>query len=202
MAVQDIAKSRRNMVLIGLIMGMFFSSLEQTVVGTAMPTIIKDLSGFAIFAWVTTAYMICSTTVIPLSGKLADLFGSRFIYLTGWIIFVIGSFLCATAVNMGQLIGYRAIQGIGGGLLMPMSQTIIGMMFTPAQRAKWQGAFGAIFGLSSIVGPFLGGLIVDHISWHWIFLINVPFGLVSTALIFIGMKSMGSPRDKSKKGSY
>lgn len=199
MAVKDIAKSQRNMVLIGLIMGMFFSSLEQTVVGTAMPTIIKELSGFAIFAWVTTAYMICSTTVIPLSGKLADLFGSRFIYLTGWIIFVIGSFLCATAVNMGQLIGYRAIQGIGGGLLMPMSQTIIGMMFTPAQRAKWQGAFGAIFGLSSIVGPFLGGLIVDHISWHWIFLINVPFGLVSTALIFIGMKSMSSPRDKNKK---
>ncbi|BFH17345.1 MFS transporter [Paenibacillus melissococcoides] len=199
MAVEDIAKSRRNMVLIGLIMGMFFSSLEQTVVGTAMPTIIKELSGFAIFAWVTTAYMICSTTVIPLSGKLADLFGSRFIYLTGWIIFVIGSFLCATAVNMGQLIGYRAIQGIGGGLLMPMSQTIIGMLFTPAQRAKWQGVFGAIFGLSSIVGPFLGGLIVDHISWHWIFLINVPFGLVSTALIFIGMKSMGSPRGKNKK---
>ncbi|MBG9792288.1 hypothetical protein ABD76_07195 [Paenibacillus dendritiformis] len=102
MAVEDIAKSRRNMVLVGLIMGMFFSSLEQTVVGTAMPTIIKELSGFAIFAWVTTAYMICSTTVIPLSGKLADLFGSRFIYLTGWIIFVIGSFLCATAINMGQ----------------------------------------------------------------------------------------------------
>ncbi|BFH66378.1 MFS transporter [Paenibacillus dendritiformis] len=199
MAVEDIGKSRRSMVLIGLIMGMFFSSLEQTVVGTAMPTIIKELSGFAIFAWVTTAYMICSTTVIPLSGKLADLFGSRFIYLAGWIIFVIGSFLCATAVNMGQLIGYRAIQGIGGGLLMPMSQTIIGMMFTPAQRAKWQGVFGAIFGLSSIVGPFLGGLIVDHISWHWIFLINVPFGLVSTALIFIGMKSMSSPRDKNKK---
>ncbi|SYX87442.1 MDR family MFS transporter [Paenibacillus alvei] len=197
--VKDHAASRRNMVLFGLIMGMFFSSLEQTIVGTAMPTIIKDLNGFAIFAWVTTAYMICSTAVIPLAGKLADLFGSRFIYLTGWLIFVIGSGLCATAVNMEQLIIYRAIQGIGGGMLMPMSQTIIGMMFSPQERAKWQGVFGAIFGLSSVIGPFFGGFIVDHISWHWIFLINVPFGLLSTVLIFIGMKSIDEPRDRSKK---
>lgn len=197
--VKDHAASRRNMVLFGLIMGMFFSSLEQTIVGTAMPTIIKDLNGFAIFAWVTTAYMICSTAVIPLAGKLADLFGSRFIYLTGWLIFVVGSGLCATAVNMEQLIIYRAIQGIGGGMLMPMSQTIIGMMFSPQERAKWQGVFGAIFGLSSVIGPFFGGFIVDHISWHWIFLINVPFGLLSTVLIFIGMKSIDEPRDRSKK---
>ena len=197
--VKDHTASRRNMVLFGLIMGMFFSSLEQTIVGTAMPTIIKDLNGFAIFAWVTTAYMICSTAVIPLAGKLADLFGSRFIYLTGWLIFVIGSGLCATAVNMEQLIIYRAIQGIGGGMLMPMSQTIIGMMFSPQERAKWQGVFGAIFGLSSVIGPFFGGFIVDHISWHWIFLINVPFGLLSTVLIFIGMKSIDEPRDRSKK---
>lgn len=197
--VKDHAASRRNMVLFGLIMGMFFSSLEQTIVGTTMPTIIKDLNGFAIFAWVTTAYMICSTAVIPLAGKLADLFGSRFIYLTGWLIFVIGSGLCATAVNMEQLIIYRAIQGIGGGMLMPMSQTIIGMMFSPQERAKWQGVFGAIFGLSSVIGPFFGGFIVDHISWHWIFLINVPFGLLSTVLIFIGMKSIDEPRDRSKK---
>ncbi|WP_019420347.1 MDR family MFS transporter [Paenibacillus sp. OSY-SE] len=195
----DPTRSRRNMVLFGLIMGMFFSSLEQTIVGTAMPTIIKDLNGFSIFAWVTTAYMICSTTVIPLAGKLADLFGSRFIYLIGWLIFVVGSGLCATATTMEQLIIYRAIQGIGGGMLMPMSQTIIGMMFTPEQRAKWQGIFGAIFGLSSVIGPFFGGFIVDNISWHWIFLINVPFGLLSTILIFIGMKSVDAPRDKSKK---
>ncbi|MCE5168634.1 MFS transporter [Paenibacillus profundus] len=195
----DPTRSRRNMVLFGLIMGMFFSSLEQTIVGTAMPTIIKDLNGFSIFAWVTTAYMICSTAVIPLAGKLADLFGSRFIYLIGWLIFVVGSGLCATATTMEQLIIYRAIQGIGGGMLMPMSQTIIGMMFTPEQRAKWQGIFGAIFGLSSVIGPFFGGFIVDNISWHWIFLINVPFGLLSTILIFIGMKSVDAPRDKSKK---
>ncbi|UHA74938.1 MDR family MFS transporter [Paenibacillus sp. 481] len=193
------SKRNRNMVLFGLIMGMFFSALEQTIVGTAMPTIIKELNGFEIFAWVTTAYMISSTAVIPLAGKLADMFGSRFIYLIGWIIFVAGSALCATATTMEQLVLYRAVQGIGGGMLMPMSQTIIGMIFSPTERAKWQGVFGGIFGLSSVIGPFFGGLIVDNISWHWIFLINVPFGLISTVLIFIGMKSLDAPRVKGKQ---
>ncbi len=177
------------LVLAGLIIGMFFSSLEQTVVGTAMPTIIGDLNGFSIFAWVTTAYLITTTTVTPIVGKLSDMYGRRKLYLLGVIIFVIGSFLCATADSMQQLIIYRGLQGIGGGMIMPLSQTIIGDIFTAEQRAKWQGAFGAIFGLSSVIGPFVGGFLVDTISWHWIFLINVPFGLLSALLIFIGMKN-------------
>lgn len=176
------------MVLTGLIIGMFFSSLEQTIVGTAMPTIIGDLNGFSIFAWVTTAYLITSTAVTPIVGKLSDQYGRRFLYLTGVIIFIIGSGLCATAETMEQLIFYRALQGVGGGMMMPMSQTIIGDIFTAEQRAKWQGVFGAIFGLSSVIGPFIGGFIVDTISWHWIFLINVPFGLLSAGLIFAGLK--------------
>ncbi|MDX8362399.1 MDR family MFS transporter [Cytobacillus sp. IB215316] len=176
------------LVLTGLIIGMFFSALEQTVVGTAMPTIIHDLNGFSIFAWVTTAYLITSTTVIPIVGKLADLYGRRGLYLLGVIIFMIGSALCATASSMEQLIIYRGIQGIGGGMIMPLSQTIVGDIFTAEQRAKWQGVFGAIFGLSSVIGPFIGGFIVDTISWHWIFLINVPFGILSAVLIFIGLK--------------
>lgn len=157
------------LVLTGLIIGMFFSSLEQTIVGTAMPTIIGELNGFTIFAWVTTAYLIASTTVVPIVGKLSDLYGRRSLYLLGTIIFTIGSFLCATATSMEQLIIYRGLQGIGGGMIMPLSQTIIGDIFSAEQRAKWQGVFGALFGLSSVIGPFLGGLIVDHISWHWIF---------------------------------
>ncbi|EIT86793.1 EmrB/QacA subfamily drug resistance transporter [Fictibacillus macauensis ZFHKF-1] len=178
----------RNVVLIGLIIGMFFSAMEQTVVGTAMPTIIGELNGFSIFAWVTTAYLITSTTIIPIVGKLSDLYGRRSLYLIGTIIFVIGSGLCATASSMEQLILYRGIQGLGGGMIMPLSQTIIGDIFTAEQRAKWQGVFGAIFGLSSVIGPFIGGFLVDTISWHWIFLINVPFGLLSAILIFVGMK--------------
>lgn len=178
----------KRIVLAGLMIGMFFSALEQTVVGTAMPTIIAQLNGFSIFAWVTTAYMIASTTVIPIVGKLSDQFGRRGLYLLGVIIFVISSGLCATATNMEQLILYRGIQGIGGGMIMPLSQTIIGDIFTAEQRAKWQAVFGALFGISSVIGPFIGGFLVDNISWHWIFLINVPFGLISAALIFIGLK--------------
>ncbi|RBW68771.1 MDR family MFS transporter [Bacillus taeanensis] len=178
----------KKLVLTGLIIGMFFSALEQTIVGTAMPTIIGELNGFTIFAWVTTAYLITSTTVVPIVGKLSDLYGRRSLYLIGTILFIIASGLCATAETMEQLILYRGLQGIGGGMIMPLSQTIIGDIFTAEQRAKWQGVFGALFGLSSVIGPFLGGIIVDTISWHWIFLINVPTGLLSAILIFIGLK--------------
>lgn len=178
----------RRLVLIGLILGMFFSALEQTVVGTAMPTIVGELNGFSIFAWVTTAYLITSTTVVPIVGKLSDLFGRRFLYLIGILIFVLGSGLCATATTMEQLVIYRGLQGLGGGMIMPLSQTIVGDIFTAEQRAKWQGVFGGLFALSSIIGPFIGGFMVDHISWHWIFLINVPFGLLSGILIFMGLK--------------
>ena len=195
----DMKKNSINttLVLTGLIIGMFFSSLEQTIVGTAMPTIIGELNGFTIFAWVTTAYLIASTTVVPIVGKLSDLYGRRSLYLLGTIIFTIGSFLCATATSMEQLIIYRGLQGIGGGMIMPLSQTIIGDIFTAEQRAKWQGVFGAIFGLSAVIGPFLGGLIVDHISWHWIFLINVPTGLLSAVMIYVGLKhEMISKKEK------
>ncbi len=179
----------KRLVLTGLIIGMFFSAMEQTVVGTAMPTIIGDLNGFSIFAWVTTAYLITSTTVVPIVGKLSDIYGRRKLYLIGNLIFIISSALCGTAHTMEQLIIFRGLQGIGGGMIMPLSQTIIGDIFTAEQRAKWQGVFGGIYGLSSVIGPFIGGVLVDNISWHWIFLINVPFGLFSTMLIVVGLKN-------------
>ncbi len=177
------------LVVIGLIISMFFSSLEQTIVGTAMPSIIADLNGFTIFAWVTTAYLIASTAVTPIVGKLSDQYGRRFLYLTGVLIFIISSALCATASTMEQLVVYRGLQGIGSGMIMPLSQTIIGDIFTPERRAKWKGVFGAIFGLSSVIGPFIGGFLVDAVNWHWIFLINVPFGLLAAILIFVGLKN-------------
>ncbi|SFJ88994.1 MDR family MFS transporter [Thermoflavimicrobium dichotomicum] len=178
----------RKLILLGLILGMFFGALEQTVVGTAMPTIVDELNGFSIFSWVTTAYLITSTTVVPIIGKLSDMFGRRVLYLLGILIFVLGSGLCATATTMEQLVLYRGLQGLGGGMIMPLSQTIIGVIFSAEQRAKWQGVFGGLFALSSIVGPFIGGFLVDYVSWHWIFLINVPFGLLSGILIFAGLK--------------
>ena len=179
--------SKRNILLIGLILGMFFSALDQTVVGTAMPRIIGELGGLDILSWVTTAYMLSSTTFVPIAGKLADIYGRRIMYVSGLGLFMLGSALCGTSENMTQLIIYRGLQGIGGGILMPMAMTIVGDVFPPDKRGKWQGVMGALFGLSSIVGPSLGGWIVDHTSWRWVFYINLPVGILAAITVFIGL---------------
>lgn len=179
---------KRTLVIIGLLLGLFFSSLDQTVVGTAMPTIIGHLGHIELLTWITTAYLLTSTSVVPIAGKLADIFGRRSLYLIGMIVFIIGSALCGMADSMMQLAIYRAIQGIGGGMLMPLAMTIIGDITTGASRAKFQGMFMAVFGLSSVLGPQLGGWIVDHWSWHWIFYINLPFGVIATGFIWVGLQ--------------
>ncbi|ADG83516.1 MDR family MFS transporter [Thermincola potens] len=179
--------SKRKILLIGLFLGMFFSSLDQTIVGTAMPRIIGELGGLSIMTWVTTAYMLSSTTIVPIAGKLADLFGRRWVYVSGLFIFMLGSALCGTSQNMTQLIIFRGLQGIGGGIMMPMAMTIVGDVFPPDKRGKWQGVMGAIFGLSSIVGPTIGGWIVDNSSWQWVFYINLPVGILAAITIFIGL---------------
>ncbi|MCL6517981.1 MAG: MFS transporter [Alicyclobacillus sp.] len=168
---------------------MLFGALDQTIVGTAMPRIVGELGGLAYMAWLTTAYMLTSTTVVPIAGKLADLLGRRVVYITGLAIFMIGSALCGAAQTMDQLIFFRGFQGIGGGIMMPMAMVIIGDVFTGAQRAKWQGVFGAIFGLSSIVGPQIGGWIVDALSWRWVFYINLPIALAAIVFIAMGLHS-------------
>ncbi|MCZ8519248.1 MDR family MFS transporter [Paenibacillus caseinilyticus] len=168
---------------------MLFSALEGTIVGTAMPRIVGELGGLSLMTWLTTAYMLTSTTVVPIAGKLADLLGRKSVYVTGLLIFMVGSVLCGAAQNMTQLIWYRALQGIGGGVMMPMAMIIIGDMFTGKQRAKWQGVFGAIFGLASVIGPQVGGWIVDSLNWHWVFYINLPVGILATLLIALGLKS-------------
>jgi len=178
---------RRNILLAGLFLALFFASLDQTVVGTAMPRIIGELGGLSIMAWVTTAYMLTSTTIVPIAGKLADLFGRRIIYVIGIIVFMAGSALCGTSSNMTELILYRALQGVGGGIMMPMAMTIVGDVFPPEERGKWQGLMGGIFGLSSVVGPTIGGYIVDNSSWQWVFYINLPVGALAAATIAIGL---------------
>jgi EmrB/QacA subfamily drug resistance transporter len=174
-------------LLAGLIIAMLFAALDGTIVGTAMPRIVGDLGGLGLMTWLTTAYMLTSTTVVPISGKLADLFGRKVVYITGLIIFMLGSALCGTADSMLQLIIYRAVQGIGGGVMMPMAMIIIGDMFTGKQRAKWQGVFGALFGLSSIIGPQIGGWIVDAWNWRWVFYINLPVGIIAVIMIAMGL---------------
>lgn len=187
---------QRNMLLSGLFLALFFSSLDQTVVGTAMPRIIGELGGLSIMTWVTTAYMLTSTTAVPIAGKLADIYGRRMIYIAGLLIFMSGSALCGTSTTMLQLIIYRALQGIGGGIMMPLAMTIVGDIFQPEERGKWQGLMGALFGLSSAVGPTIGGWIVDYYSWKWVFYINLPIGILATVTIYLGLKGEKGLTDK------
>lgn len=188
--------SQRTILVAGLLLAMFFSSLSQTVVGTAMPRIIGELGGLSIMTWVTTAYMLTSTTAVPIAGKLADLYGRRRVYITGLIIFMLGSALCGTSGTMPQLIIYRGLQGIGGGISMPLAMTIVGDIFPPEERGKWQGIMGALFGLSSVIGPTIGGYIVDYSSWNWVFYINLPIGVLATAAIYFGLRNEKILTDK------
>jgi EmrB/QacA subfamily drug resistance transporter len=180
--------NNRTIVLIGLIIAMFFSALDGTIVGTAMPKIVGDLGGLSMMTWLTTAYLLTSTTVVPIAGKLADLLGRKNVYVTGLIIFMVGSALCGMANNMTELIIYRGLQGIGGGIMMPMAMIVIGDLFTGKERAKFQGIFGAIYGLASVIGPQIGGWIVDSLNWKWVFYINLPVGILATIFIAIGIK--------------
>ncbi|MFC4182584.1 MDR family MFS transporter [Saccharococcus thermophilus] len=177
----------RNILIIGLIIAMLFGALDGTIVGTAMPRIVGELGGLSLMTWLTTAYMLTSTTIVPIAGKLADLLGRRVIYVTGLITFMVGSALCGMANNMTQLIIYRGLQGIGGGIMMPMAMIIIGDLFTGKERGKWQGVFGGLYGLASVLGPQIGGWIVDHLNWRWVFYINLPVGILATIFIAMGL---------------
>jgi EmrB/QacA subfamily drug resistance transporter len=181
--------ANRTILIIGLIVGMLFGALDGTIVGTAMPRIIGELGGFGMMTWVSTAYMLSSTAIVPIAGKLADLIGRKVVYVTGISIFIIGSALCGAAHTMDQLIWFRGLQGIGGGIMMPMSMIIVGDLFTGAERAKWQGVFGALYGLASLIGPQIGGWIVDSANWRWVFYINLPVGILAAILISIGLHS-------------
>lgn len=171
---------RRQVVITfaGVLVAMFLSSLDQTVVGTAMPRIISDLGGFSHYTWVATAYMIASAVAIPITGKLIDMYGRKRFYISGLIIFVSASLLCGLSGNMAQIVIFRGIQGIGAGIMMANAFTVVGDFFPPAERGKYQGLMSGTFGLSSIIGPTLGGYVTDALSWHWVFFINIPLGLV------------------------
>ncbi|MBM3932770.1 MAG: MFS transporter [SAR202 cluster bacterium] len=166
----------------GLMLALFLAALDQTVVGTAMPRIVGDLGGFDKFTWITSAYIVASTTVVPIVGRLSDLYGRKLFYILAIVIFLVTSVLAGFSQTMNQLIFFRALQGIGGGAIMALAFVSIGDLFPPAERGKYQGIISAVFGLSSVIGPTLGGFITDNISWHWVFFINLPLGIPIVAL--------------------
>jgi EmrB/QacA subfamily drug resistance transporter len=180
--LRSLSRQQIIITLAGVLLTMFLSSLDQTVVGTAMPHIIADLGGFAHYTWLATAYMVTSTIVLPITGKLTDMYGRKHFFTAGIAIFVIGSVLCGLSQTMTQIIIFRGFQGIGAGIMMANSFTVVGDLFPPAERGKYVGLVTAVFGVSSVIGPTLGGFITDSFSWHWIFYINIPLGIITIIL--------------------
>ncbi|HXZ04813.1 MAG TPA: MDR family MFS transporter [Ktedonobacteraceae bacterium] len=176
---ETLGRGRLFSILIGVILGMLLAALDQTIVGTALPHIVASMGGLDHYAWVVTAYLLASTVSIPIWGKLSDIYGRRTFFILGMVIFLAGSALAGTSQNMTQLIIYRGIQGLGAGAMMPIAMAIIGDLFPPAERGKWQGLIVAVFGLASIVGPTLGGWITDNWGWRWVFYVNMPVGIIA-----------------------
>jgi len=188
-------------ILGAILLALFLGALDQTVVGTALPRIVTDLGGNDLYTWVVTIYLLTSTITVPFYGKLSDLFGRKPLLIIGITLFLLGSALSGLSQEMWQLILFRGIQGLGAGSLFPIALAVIGDLFTPAERGKYQGLFGAVFGISFLVGPALGGFLTDNISWHWVFYVNLPIGIISLFVISRLLPNIRRP-DASRNLDY
>lgn len=199
---------RLAVIMISTLLGLFLAALDQTVVGPALPRIIGDLNGFDYYAWVVTIYLLTSTIAVPIAGKLSDMYGRKWFYIGGVVIFLVGSFLSGLSADIWQLIVFRGIQGIGAGVLFASAFAIVADLIPPADRGKWQGAFGAVFGIASVVGPTIGGFLTDNINWRWVFYVNVPIGIVAIVALVaffpsnIGRNAVARVRDIDWAGAF
>jgi EmrB/QacA subfamily drug resistance transporter len=186
-------EARKRWVFVGIMLSIFLAAIESTVVATAMPTVVASLGGIRIYSWVFSGFLLTQTVTMPLWGRFSDLYGRRSIYLTGLATFLAGSALSGAAQDMVQLILFRMVQGLGAGALMTLGYTIIGELFGLERRARMQGYISSVWGVASLMGPWAGGLLTDHVSWRWVFYINLPFGAVAIALIAGALTSAAPP---------
>ena len=186
----DLSKRAKQGIIVAIMLALFLGALDQTIVGTALPKIITDLSGANLYTWVVTIYLLASTVTVPIYGKLSDMYGRKPLLLTGVGLFLIGSALAGLSQNIEQLIIFRGIQGLGAGALFPIALATIGDLYSAKERGRYQGLFGAVFGLSSLIGPALGGWLTDTFSWHLIFYVNLPIGLISIAIILLELPTI------------
>ena len=189
--------SRPRAITVAVMLATFLAALDTSVVGTAMPTIIGELGGLALYSWVFSAYLLTSTTAVPVFGRLSDRYGRKPVFFAGTALFLSGSVLCGSAGSMEQLVAFRAVQGLGAAAVVPTSLTIVGDIFSVAERARVQGLLSVVWGVSAILGPGLGGLIVDKFQWRWLFYVNVPFGLASVVLLTICFREQSTRRTPS-----
>src|SRR5579859_2296228 len=178
------------LTMLSVLLVMLLAALDQTIVGTAMPRIVAELQGFEHYAWVTTAYLLTSTAVVPISGKLSDMYGRKFFLLGSAALFVLTSALCGLSQDMTQLIVFRGLQGVAGGVLTSTVFTVVSQIFPPAVRGRYQGIFSGIFGLASIVGPLIGGYLTDNLSWRWVFYVNLPIGLIALTVLVLSFPNV------------
>lgn len=193
-------KKVRGFIMLGLALGMLLAGLDGTIVSTSLPKIVGELGGMSLYSWLFTAYMLAETCTIPIAGKMSDRYGRKPVFLVGMGLFMGGSILAGLSQNMEQLILFRAIQGLGGGALMSVAMSTVADLYAPTERGKIQGILGAIFAITSIIGPFIGGFIVDHMDWRWVFYVNIPVGIL--AIIITSFKFPSIEFDRSKPLDY
>jgi EmrB/QacA subfamily drug resistance transporter len=186
--------AERRTVLIGIFLCMFLSALDQTIVSTALPRIVQDLGGTNLYAWVATSYLLASTIALPVAGRLADMVSPKWILVVAASAFLLGSALSGLSTSMPALIAFRGLQGLGGGAIFAVVVTVIGLLYPPRERGRLQGLFGAVFGIASVIGPYLGGVLTDDLSWRWVFYVNMPFGAIALYVLLAHMPSLAPAR--------